>query len=304
MNANTQLKLPPPWWKNPWTIGVVIFLAISLTLGVSMAVKGLFVGVIIATVTTVMFIKGLKTLAIDPMTFGLIEVWNRPVSSHNVISGVVPILPFFPFMIDLVEIDMTLRSEKIPVQDVLSKDDVSMKGEISVSYRPNKDDLIDFVGAGKMDGVIKNTSDLVIIETEKYCRQKGWREIQQRSPDFEQELKKMIETGSFGVIVERIQVRLNAPQMLLDDVIQAEREKGQRQGELAEYDTTTIAAERRIEAIKKASKPGDKIPSLAEVIEIIKHERLIRNDKVLRIEGNAKTIAIAEANFNTGGGKK
>lgn len=296
--------MPGHWISNKVILAVVILEGILMALGIILTIKGYFLGVILGIIAVTMFVKGLKEHSSNPLTFGLITIWNKPSELCGVVSGIVPLLNFFPFWVNTIDIDMTLKDRDIPVEDVLSSDDVPMGGKVSITLRPDKDDLIDYIGAGQMKGVFDIADDLIIIDVEKFCKKQAWRDIQQKSPNFEKELKEMIETHPFGVKVRKIQVRLYAPKDLLTDVMQQQKEIAQRRGELAEFATTLEAATLRLDAIRATAQPGQEIPTLESQIGEINRERLIRNDKTLRIEGNAQSVIISDASINFGGKTK
>ena len=179
-----------------------------------------------------------------------------------------------------------------------------MSGEVSLTVRPDEAKLVDYLTAGKMDGVMKNVRNLVAVETTKYCRDKAWLTIQQTSADFEHSLKDEIEVKPFGLVIEKIQVRLSAPSGVLRDAADGARELLQRRGELTEYETYLIAARERLDAIKQHAQPGDRIPTLEDAIEMIKHERLIRDGKAIRVDGNAHNIMFTDSGLKFGRGNR
>ncbi len=178
-----------------------------------------------------------------------------------------------------------------------------MSGGVSVTVKPDKTSLVEYVAAGKMEGVMQNIRNFVAVESAKFCRDKSWQTVQQTSADFEQALKTEIETKPFGVVIEKLQVHLSAPDSVLSDAAQEARQLLQRRGELTDYQTYLIAAQERLEAIKQHAQPGDRIPTLEEIIEKIKHERLIHDGKVVRVDGNANNILVAESGLNFSGKK-
>jgi hypothetical protein len=282
-------------------VGALVFLLFAG--GVVLALSGSLLGVAIGVVGLIMLAKGLKDHRADPPTIGLLTSWNRPLRPPNTVRGTVLLANYFPFYLDTIEIEMPLRHEDFAVHNVLSCDRISMSGEVSVTVKPDETRLIDYVAAGKMDGVMQNIRNVVAVETAKFCRDKPWQAIQQTSADFEQLLKTEIETKPFGVLIEKLQVRLSAPQSVLGDAAQEARQLLQRRGELTEYQTYLIAAQERLEGIKQQAQPGERIPTLAEIIEQIKHERLIRDGKVVRVDGNANNILITESGLNLGAKK-
>jgi hypothetical protein len=215
-------------WGNSRVVGIAVLIFLLLVVGVALALSGNFFGVVIGVVGLIMFAKGLKDHRADPPTIGLLTAWNRPLPYPNTVRGTVLLANYFPFCLDTIEIEMPLRHEDFSVQNILSSDRVSMSGGVSVTVKPDETKLIDYVAAGKMDGVMQNIRNIVAVDTAKFCRDKSWQTIQQTSADFEQFLKNEIETKPFGISIEKLQVHLSAPETVLSDAAQEARQLLQR----------------------------------------------------------------------------
>jgi hypothetical protein len=185
----TDILSPPAWYQNWWIVGILVFELSLLLLGAAGALAGHVWGAVIFFLACLMFIMGVKKHNDDPLTYGLISVWQNLIdpskSESAVVKGMVPLLDFFPFYIGTDDIDMTTVNKDIDITNILSKNGVPLTGKVSVSLRPDKNDLIDFIASKKMDGIMAIIDDVITADTKKFCRTRTWESILQQSSDFE-----------------------------------------------------------------------------------------------------------------------
>jgi hypothetical protein len=255
--------------------------------------------IVLPTASAAAFVCGLKNHNPNPLTFGVVTCWGRIVGDGVVVSGTVPTVPWFPFLIDTIEIPMTRQSLSVEITSAVSSDLVRMSGKITFTVDVNPRDMADFVSIGMMNGVKENITPPVALVVEKLCGSKPWKAIQQRSADFEPELRQIIDSGSYGVTVEHIQVQLSAPAELLNDITDAEREKAQKVAEDAEFQTNLEAAQKLHAALLAARIGNEKIPSLADCLDTIIKQKVQRGGRMQVIQGGRPVVVTGSGRGGT-----
>ena len=288
MSTNTTEVPKPRFWLFQG-----LFIIMMCAHG-ALVVSGLVLGglwmIVLPTASVAVFVCGLKSHNPNPLTFGVVTCWGRIVGDGIVVSGTVPTIPWFPFLIDTIEIPMTRQRISVKIASAVSSDLVTMSGEITFTVGVNPDDVADFVSIGMMEGVERNIASPVALTVEKLCGLKSWREIQQRAADFDIELRRLIDSGSYGVTVEHIQVQLSAPSSLLDDITEAEREKAQRVAEEEEFQTNLDAAKKLLAALVAARTGNEKVPTLAECLETVIKQKVQRGGRMQVIQGGRPVV--------------
>jgi hypothetical protein len=270
---------------------------------VALIVSGFVLGglwmIVLPTASAAAFVCGLKSHNPNPLTFGVMTFWGRIIGDGIVVSGTVPTIPWFPFLLDTIEIPMTRQRIRVSITSAVSSDMVKMSGEITFTVDVNPRDMADFVSIGMMKGVEENITSPVALVVEKLCGSKPWREIQQRAANFEPELRKLIDSGSYGVTVEHIQVQLSAPTSLLEDITDAERERAQKGAEDAEFQTNLDAAQKLHAALLAARIGNEKIPSLADCLDTIIKQKVQRGGRMQVIQGGRPVVVTGSGRGGT-----
>ncbi|MFA6295333.1 MAG: SPFH domain-containing protein [Candidatus Paceibacterota bacterium] len=313
MNNSSSPELKP--FNNPVTKGVLILVIALVGIGIALAVTGEFLGVIIASIGITIWWAGDTTIPTDPRTAGLLTIWGSFIEIGGksvVIGGRTILADYFPFNLGVVTFEITNKDKNFPMK-ILSLDNVLMEGEVSVTMRPDIEDGVDYVQAGKMGNIILQLDDIVyemskrhgcLYEAEKIAKNSEL--ISGPLRRFLTEKDGIFQQKSFGIEIVKVQARFDMPKDITDDMQQRVREKYQREGELAEYATDFKAAE-MLYAIYQADPNMVEKPTIQECLEKVITLRLIRDQRVARIESTGQTgnLIMSDLKLDMGkGGKK
>lgn len=300
-------------FNNPITIGILALVIFLIVIGVVIVIvfeptmSNIFTGAIIAGIGGFMWIMGLTEHSPDkPREAGVIFCWGTPVilkGQSIVIGGKVILANYFPFYLDTVKVDISNKDKKFPFK-IMSKDKIPMDVEVSLTTRPNLDDLLNYIQAGNdMNKVFEQIDTIVYRDTQIQCRETNAEEIQTNGENISKALEGRItdvfESKSFGTEVVKVQIDAQLPKILQDKLIDIQTERYQRSAENLEYETIWKAAKElqrqyalelipniaaqspeQIEETIKALVASKEIENLDQCVERIKSLRLIKDQKV------------------------
>ena len=312
-NPTSAPELKP--FNNPVTRGVLTVILASIIIGLAIIILFplylSFIGVVLASLGILAWWAGDTRLPADPRTAGILTFWDSFITVGGepvVIGGRTILANYFPFFLGVVSFEITNRDKDFPIS-VLSSDNVPLEGVISITLRPDVNDAIDYIQAGKMENILTQLDDIVYEKSKAVARTLTADQIAKQSELISGPLcnhvSNKLEEGSFGVTIEKVQSRFDLPKDVIEAMKQKVREVHEREGEYEEYRTMMGAA---VELQKKyAQDPSmaGRVPTLEQCVQEIKTLRLIRDERVARIEttGGTKNILLTDANLNMGSKK-
>ncbi len=303
MKTQSAPKLKP--FGNPITLAIL--LACILLLGIGLILSTLSpVGIIIGIFGVVIWWAGDTVHPSEPRTAGLVKFWDSYITlgDRNVVVGGRTILaPYWPIFLSSTLVEITNKDKDFSMK-LLSRDNIQLEGFISVTLRPDIADLVDFIQAsgGDMGKIFEQLDDIIYEQAKSKARENDAEDIAKKSELISGPLRlhlqsNVFEQGSFGVEIVKIQARFDMPQDIINAMQQQVREGYERQGELKEYDTDTIAAQR----LQTSYRDAGLTINLKDCLDEIKTLRLIRDERVARIETTGKggnTVILADAKLD------
>lgn len=174
---------------------------------------------------------------------------------------------------------------------VISSDNVQLEGKVSVTARPEKDDIRDFIQAGtKVESVFDQITDIVNTKSREYARGYTQLELMVDGQKIGMPLKGDLDQGSFGVSIFKVNVVLKQPDEVRKAMQGQVTEKYDRENEIMEYATNLKAAqELQVAYANDPHRAGRPIPSLQQCLEEVLEQRLIRDGKATGIKNKGGT---------------
>lgn len=317
------------WVSKMILITVITFIGGGIFIGITYSLWG----IVFAIVGVLMWWYGDTELPPDPRTAGMLTCWDQPIMRNvtlvneagnkttekiaYVVGGRTILAPYFPFFIDVVEFDITNVDKKFEMT-VLSGginpltekplNPIQLTGHVSLTLRANVNDAVDYIQSGKMVKIFEQLDDIIYEQTKMLARAHDPRTIAEKSEVISEPLRKhlkddVFEKKSFGVEVIKIQARFDLPKEIIAALTASGAEMYQRDGEFQEYDTDTMAAKALQDKYKSDPLMNGRVPGLDQCLKTIQNLRLIRENRVARIEtdGNVSGIIIRDVNMNMGG---
>lgn len=282
MKKNSRVRagaLPRPpiffnhWWAClsfaimfvPLVVGVIVLIKRDSPLGLIL----MFLGVILSKFC-------IKHHGTSPITFGLVTYAGK--LSDTVVAGTVPILPFPPFCVDTIPVEMAWERIDFPVNDVLSKDGAYLNGKVTMNLRPNADHLRWFVEAGGMDGMIRRIHSGLCPRLRTYARRKPWQDLQWSHSEPGGLLIDQIANAYPEVDVRTLTLHLSAPAELVEKAKRKMREDFvPTEEDFAFARIVREAQKRRAAAIRAQGTDKDVPPTHVFIKEIQKEQEAARN---------------------------
>lgn len=306
-----------------WVTGLILFIVLVLILGGAyLSITTSLWAIIPVVIGISIWWFGHTVLPPDPPTGGMLTCWEQPITNIGKYGGRVAIVvggrtilaPYFPFYIDVVPFELTNEEKRFPMTiysgglkpDGTPLDPVPLQGYISLTLRPNTGDAIDYIQSGKMAKILPQIDDILLEKAKFYACQVNPERIVVESEvisgPLRREMDAVIQSKSFGVEVVKIQAKFDYSEEIIKALNQSAAEKYQRTGEFAEFDTDTAAAQHLQQKYATDPHRTDPVPSLERCIETIKTLRLIRDERVVRIEtdGRVRSIILTDQQLNMG----
>lgn len=298
MNGNDSASVDLKPFDNWVTRTILRTIIVMIVTGIWLIVVSdsnfwFFSGIGITCLGILAGIYGYTEFPENPPTAGALFCWNVPIVSNEkqiVVGGKTILADYFPFYISAVSIDMSNKNKEFPVS-VISKDNVQLEGKVSITARPDNDDIRDFIQSGaKVESVFDQMSDIVSTKSREYARGYEQIELMVDGQKIGQPLKGDLDQKSFGVTIFKVNVVLKQPDKVRDAMQGIVTEGYDRKNELAEYETNLTAAQ----ALQKAyaldqHRSGKPVPSLRDCLEEILEQRLIRDGKATGIKNKGGT---------------
>lgn len=317
-----------------WVTRLILFTVIALIVGgIFIGITTSLWGIVIASIGALIWWAGDTELPADPRTAGMLTCWDQPIidtiTRTNdagekiveeialVVGGRTILAPYFPFYIDVVAFEITNVDKEFPMT-VLSGgidasgvqfDPVPLTGRISVTLRPNVDDALDYIQSGKMTSIFAQLNDIIYEQAKMLARAHDSRTIAEKSEVISGPLRNhlehdVFERKSFGVDIVKIQAVFDLPKRVTDALTASAAEKYERTGEFAEYETDRLAAKTLQDSYKADPQMVGRVPGLDQCLKTIQTLRLIRDERVARIEtdGNVAGLIIKDVNMDMGRG--
>jgi hypothetical protein len=294
---------------NAVTRGILISIIALVAVGSVLTLAGSFMGVIVGSVGILAWWAGYTKIPTDPRTGGALTCWGSFVELNGksiVVGGDTILADYFPFYLGYVPFELTNRDKDFPMT-VMSKDNVPLEGVVSITLRPEIEDAVDYIQAGKMDNILLQLDDIIYEIAKRHGRMHNGEEIAKDSELISGPIRAHLGSdefgeSNFGVTVIKVQAKFDMPEDVLIDMKQQVREQYQRKNELLEYETDIMAAKKLQEQYSSDPHMTGKVPTLKECLQEIKTLRLIRDQRVARIEstGNTGNVILADANLDMG----
>lgn len=288
-------------------LGSVIGLGI---VGLFMAVLGSLWGIPVFATGVIMLVFGLTKFSPDkPRTAGLLTRNGVPIKGKDgkgyVVGGITILMDYFPFFIGAIPIDITNQDKNFPMTatckgtDDKNKGTVVLEGEVSVSLRPNINDLVDFVDAGAdMKKIWDQLDDIVVNAVREKCKDKSWIDVVQNGKEIGDKVKEhVLDNQSFGVEIFKLQVVLNAPKTLVKSALQREVEMQERQSDNLDYETMRLAAQTLLNAFELDPKTKGKY-GLDDCLKMIQNQHQIQQGRSFLMDSSGGNNTFNVASFN------
>jgi hypothetical protein len=302
-NESGSVNLKP--FDNWVTVTIVASIITVIGFGIlliitSQSTTWWFGGIGMTCLGALAWIYGLTEFPENPPTAGALFCWNIPILSWSeakkkkiqiVVGGKTVLANYFPFYISAVPIDISNKNKEFPVS-VLSDDNVTLTGKVSVTARPDGDDIQDYIQAGgTIEEGFEQIRDIIATKSREHAREHNQKELMSDGQLIGKKLKLDIEQGSFGIHIFKVNVVMDPPEDVKKVMQGIVIEKYQRLNELAEYATNLKAAQELQDAYendehRSANLP---VPSLRDCIEEILEQRLIRDGKATGIKNKGGT---------------
>lgn len=320
-----------------WVTRLILFTIITLIVGgIFIGITTSLWGIVPAALGILAWWVGDTELTADPRTAGMLTCWDQPIVDTTIVTndtgeevdedttlvvgGRTILAPYFPFFIDVVRFEIT-NVDRIFPMTVLSGgkdkktrkdlDPVPLTGHVSLTLRPDVNDALDYIQSGKMDKIFEQLDDIVYEQTKLYARRNDARTIAEKSEVISGPLRDHLENDvfekkSFGVDVVKIQARFDLPKEITDALTASGAEKYQRTGEFLEYETDRLAAKALQDNYRADPLMRGKVPGLDQCLKTIQTLRLIRDERVARIEtdGNVAGVILKDSNLDMGKGSR
>lgn len=314
---------------NPITSVILAFIITLILAGFVLALYGEFLGWVLAITGGLMLVFGIRKLSTDtPRQAGYLTIWGFPILTQHPIGGNVILLPYFPFYLDIVVVDIDNANVAFPFE-VMSEDDVPLEIKVELTARPDTSDLLDYVQAGgNMKSVFDQIETIAYREVQKVVRKvkdalNVIKEGEQISNQLTKNICELLESHSFGIVPVKIQVKATLPDDIRKSLFKVKEEVFERKAENMEYETMRMAAyDLQVEVakqvdpsigkmdkeakLKRVSELVDQhlLPDLEHYLDEIKTLRLIKDGMVARIEGSGDASTVNLVGTNLSFGKK
>jgi hypothetical protein len=251
-----------------------------------------------------LMIKGFRELSpADPREIGLITFLGKRTTIT--VEGLTFLLDWLPIeIVGVAVFSMQQEDMDFDIKSVRSSDNVRMKGTVSISFIPDKNNLDKFDDAKQMKGIEALIDDMLPVWIQNYAQNDqsngpklghdyAW--LETRPKEVGKYLREKLENkdttdgdtldlADLGVLIKKFSVSLSPiSTKIVDAGEDTVVELLQRNAEKEDTKTVTEQAENRHEAYVK--KMGSKAPTLRECREEIMFERLAKDKKVTIIQG-------------------
>lgn len=276
-------------FSNPITFTILMVCVSLVGAGIVLSLLGNPFGLPPLVLGILIWWKGEKVHPSDPRTAGLLKVWDTYIDQENggiVVGGRTLVLPVWPFHLDTDPIDITDKNLEFKME-IITKDRVPLEGKMDCRFVVNLDDAVDFVQAGKWDGIKPLLDGIVTQDTKARAKKLESGDISTDPKKFlsdpmEKELKTLFRQKTFGIKAKQIQSKFDLPREILDAMIAQAREEFDRMAERAETRTNLEIVEMYMKASGK---------TWSEMWEKFVKARLMRDQRVTRIEGGKGGIS-------------
>jgi len=252
-----------------------------------------------------------------PIVAGLLTCWNKiirfPILWPNgmVVGGNVILLPFFPFYIDSIKLEVDVKSFEYPIE-VMFKGNVPAMVKVKVVAQADLNDLPDHITAGgNMPAVFKDIESAVKQSARRACRDKELVKAIEDSEPISRELQKDVENRftqrTYGARVILVQLIPEVPDALRTAMLEAGGETFERDGELFDNATKMLAAKEMQRVAARQFVAGSNITNpdgtyvMSNAVLDEKMQPFIARDQVKSIEhylGQVKDLqALEDKNY-------
>jgi len=146
----------------------------------------------------------LKKIPAEPPSLGVVTFWGKRLKGKTKKEGWRFLAPFFPFLYDVIIVDVTKQNHDLPAEIVRTPDLAVLEIPISLTWTPHKEHLIEYLNCGGKEGVNNILADIVRE------RVRGWAMNHQEGPQ---------------TFKEALGAREDAVEILIKAVAGAEMEK-------------------------------------------------------------------------------
>ena len=278
-------------FANGITLSILMVCILLVGSGITLSLLGNPFGLPPLVLGILIWWKGEKVHPSDPRTAGLLKCWDAYIDQENggiTVGGRTLVLPIWPFHIDTDPIDITDKNLEFHMQIICGVDQVPLDGEIDGRFEVDLSDAVDFVQAGKWDGIKPLLDGIVVQDTKARAVGLSSHQVVTDPKQFlagpmEAELEHIFEGETFGIEVRQIQAKFDLPDDILEAMRAQAREVFDRLAEVAETKTNLEI----VEMYMKASRIG----TWEQMWEKFQKARLMRDQRVTRIEGGRGGIS-------------
>ncbi len=312
--------IQPGQFDNPITLTILLVIIGLGLVGLwkcysSETWSGLFWGIVCVTTSGMLWVFGLvEHSPKQPIEGGMITIWDRPFllfGNYIVVGGKVPLLPFFPFFIDTMKFALDDQNYLFEGDDFFfqTKDNVSVKINISVTAMADIDDLLDYRQSGaSMEAIMDQFREIFFSKTQTIV--KGMDAIQVKT-EGEKVSKRLLtdvfEGKSIGLTIKRVQIIPFLPKGLEEKMLRVLEETYQRISETKDYGTLTIGAQAmQIAAAKQFILNMDTLSPeerAQAILNLLNEKKILTLDEYTERIMSAKVIEQGNTTGIQGGGK-
>jgi hypothetical protein len=304
-------------------IGLIVFGFVNCLFG------NILLGLIPAGLGGLWWTAGLTKHSADkPKEVGIITVWEKilRIPEPVVIEGDVILLPFWPFYMDTVKVDME-NKDIIINTEAKSRDNIVFPLTVSITGHPDQTDLPDYIQNGKSKEKIEDAiRELVINDVRTRCKTETLDAIYggALTAQIQASVADLFDSKYFGWKILKTQLVATIPDKIKNAGIDAAAELEERITDAREYETMRIEARKIQLEDARTLVPGiinmepdqqdaamgplieaKKVRTFDAALEAVRIMRLTRDGKNLRIESTGKgNINLIDTKMSLGGGTK
>jgi len=173
---------------------IISFLGLLILGGAFITWTSSWWGLIFSSLGIILLFKSFKRIPADPPNIGLVTIWGGRTGATKK-EGWCLLAPYFPFLQDIILINMTKKNKDFPFKNVRCVISTNVKTDapddsstnvrsggsveviVSITWIPDKKRLIAYVNSGSQSGVEQIISDKMAEVIRQMGRTHNWEEM-------------------------------------------------------------------------------------------------------------------------------
>jgi hypothetical protein len=300
-------------FSNPITLSMLMLCVSLIVIGVFYALVIVSPwGIVVGSIGVLLWWAGYTKHSTDPREAGALTFWGSylQIGGRAVIVGGETILaPYWPIKLESVKFPITNYDHDFKIRIYVGKDPkkkLPLEGTVSVTFRPCVEDAVDYITAGKIEKIIPQVDDIVLVETRELAASLEPEDIVYTPKKLQVLfgkgglqgiLEDVFERKAFGLEILKVQPDFDFTEDIRKKMSEVKKEEFDRVVELTEYRTDVKGA---LVILRAHRMTGDRKYTFNQALQEAKQLRLIRDEKVVRVDTSGGSVVLADAKFNLG----